>query len=171
MEEKSLIKKIKNRDEKGLIEFINIYGPTIKSAIYPVLSQHKELIDEVLNESLLAIWENINSFDSGRSSLKNWSATVAKYKAIDALRKELRHTSVNIESIESLSCTDIHQLDEVDQILKHLTPDDQNIFKKLFIEGYSYDDISKDLKISKKALYNRVSRGKKLLKKFIKTNY
>lgn len=167
MKEKLLITKIKNKDEKALIEFVDTYGPILKSVIFPVLSYYPELVGEVLNDCLLAIWENIESYDEKRSSFKNWCAAVSKYKAIDALRKEIKHESVNLEDIEIIPSEDIYKLDESEKILKHLNKEDQIIFKKLFIDGYSYEEISKTSGISKDTLYNRVSRGKKTLKEIL----
>lgn len=59
-------------------------------------------------------------------------------------------------------------LDETDEILKVLDEKDREFFKKLFIEGYSYDDLAKIYDISKAGLYNRVARGKKKIRKEIR---
>ena len=59
-------------------------------------------------------------------------------------------------------------LDETDEILKVLDEKDREFFKKLFIEGYSYDDLAKIYDISKAWLYNRVARGKKKIRKEIR---
>ena len=59
-------------------------------------------------------------------------------------------------------------LDETDEILKVLDEKDREIFRKLFIEGYSYDDLAKIYDISKAGLYNRVARGKKKIRKEIR---
>lgn len=58
-------------------------------------------------------------------------------------------------------------IDESEQILKVLDEKDREIFRKLFIEGYSYDDLAKVYDISKAGLYNRVARGKKKIKEEI----
>lgn len=164
MNENLLITKIKNKDEDGLYAFVEEYGKIIKSVIKPVLIHHPDLIEEVLNDTVLAVWENINSYDSSRSSFKNWCAAVSKYKAIDALRKEIRHQSISIEEVGDIPYEEKYEFNEIDVMLGILSPEDQIIFKKLFIEEYSYKEISKSTGISKEILYNRVSRGKKLLK-------
>lgn len=164
MNEIKLIKKIKNKDQKALLEFIDIYGPILKGAISQTLSLHKELIGEVLDDSMLAIWDNIDSFDPSRSSFKNWCAGIAKYKAIDALRKEIRHQSINLDSLGEVPSDDEITIDESFEILRFLNDDDKILFKKLFLEGYSYEDISKETGLSKNILYNRVSRAKKLIR-------
>ncbi|MSS77558.1 sigma-70 family RNA polymerase sigma factor [Anaerococcus sp. AGMB00486] len=172
MNEEKIIRGIKKKNEASLKEFIKIYGPILKASIYKSLSLNQELRMEVLNDSLLAIWDNIDSFDPSRSSFKNWCAGIGKYKAIDALRKELRHKSINIDTLANVLESDEElNFDESDKILAMLDEDDREIFRKLFIEGYSYDDISNIYDISKDKLYNKISRKKKLLRKKIGGDY
>lgn len=168
MNEKKIIRGIKNRDEKALRTFIDSYGPVMKASIYKVLTFNEEITMEVLNDSILAVWDNIDSFDPARSSFKNWCAGIARYKAIDALRKEIRHKSVDLDEVSNyLEDGNEINIDESAEILKVLDKKDREIFRKLFIEGYSYDDLAKVYDISKAGLYNRVARGKKKIKEEI----
>lgn len=168
MNENKIIKGIKKKDEKALKIFIDTYGPVMKASVYKVLTFNENLRMEVLNDSVLAVWDNIESYDSKRSSFKNWCAGIARYKAIDALRKEIRHKSVDIDEISNYLSDDKEiKIDETDEILKVLDEKDREIFRKLFIEGYSYEDLAKIYDISKASLYNRVSRGKKKIRKDI----
>ncbi len=165
---KKIIQGIKNRDEKSLRAFIDSYGPVMKASIYKVLTFNENVRMEVLNDSVLAVWDNIDSFDPARSSFKNRCAGVARYKAIDALRKEIRHKSVDLDEVSPyLSTDDDISIDETEEILKVLDEKDREIFRKLFLEGYSYDDLAKVYDISKAGLYNRVARGKKKIKEEI----
>lgn len=168
MNEEKIIQGIKNRDEKSLRAFIDSYGPVMKASIYKVLTFNENVRMEVLNDSVLAVWDNIDSFDPARSSFKNRCAGVARYKAIDALRKEIRHKSVDLDEVSPyLSTDDDISIDETEEILKVLDEKDREIFRKLFLEGYSYDDLAKVYDISKAGLYNRVARGKKKIKEEI----
>ena len=168
MREEKIIKGIKKRNEKALKIFIDTYGPVMKASIYKVLTFNENIRMEVLNDSILAVWDNIDSFDPERSSFKNWCAGVARYKAIDAHRKEIRHKSVDFDEVENYIEDEAEiYLDETDEILKVLDEKDREIFRKLFIEGYSYDDLAKIYDISKAGLYNRVARGKKKIRKEI----
>ena len=78
MNEEKIIQGIKNRDEKSLRAFIDSYGPVMKASIYKVLTFNENVRMEVLNDSVLAVWDNIDSFDPSRSSFKNWCAGIAR---------------------------------------------------------------------------------------------
>lgn len=165
MKENELIEKIKSKDEKALRFFIENYGPILKGVIGKTLSFHKALIGEVLNDTTLAIWENIKYFDPNRSSFKNWCAAIAKYKAIDALRREINHQSLNIDDVKNIKSEDKIDLGEAQEILKYLDEEDRLIFEKIFLDGFSYDDLSKKTGKKKSFFYNRISRAKKVLRK------
>ncbi len=165
MDDRKLISGIKDKKESYLNEFINKYGGILKASIIKTIGNRDDLVIEVLNDSLLAIWDNIDSFDESRSSFKNWCAGVAKYKAIDAIRKESRHESMDLDKVKDTISTDEEfSFDNSDEILNLLNEEDRDIFKKLYIEGYSYDDLEQISEIPKDRLYNRVSRSKKKLK-------
>ena len=165
MDDKKIISGIKKRKEPYLSEFINKYGGVLKASIVKTIGNRDDLVIEILNDTLLAIWDNIDYFDENRSSFKNWCAGVAKYKAIDAIRKENRHESIDLDQVENNIYTEEDfSIDESGEILSLLDPEDRDIFKKLFIEGYSYDDLSNITEIPKDRLYNKVSRSKKKLK-------
>lgn len=165
MDDKKIITGIKKKDESSLLTFIDKYGGVLKASIIKTIGNRDDLVIEVLNDSLLSIWDNIDYFDENRSSFKNWCAGVAKYKAIDAIRKENRHESINLEDIEeSIGTYQDYSFDDSEEILGLLNDEDKDIFRKLYLDCYSYDDIAKITKIPKDRLYNRVSRSKKKLK-------
>lgn len=165
MDDRKIISGIRNKKESCLVEFIDKYGGILKASIIKTIGNRDDLVIEILNDTLLAIWDNIDYFDENRSSFKNWCAGVAKYKAIDAIRKENRHKSINLEDIEeAIGTYEDYSFDDSEEILGLLNDDDKEIFRKLYIEGYSYDDIAKIKEIPKDRLYNRVSRSKKKLK-------
>ena len=72
---------------------------------------------------------------------------------------------MDLDKVKETIITDEEfSFDNSDEILNFLNEEDRYIFKKLFIEGYSYDDLEQITKIPKDRLYNRVSRSKKKLK-------
>lgn len=165
MDERRIIDGIKFRDEKCLIEFIDLYGKIMKASIVKTIGSRNELVEEVLNDSLLAIWDNIDSFDETRSSFKNRCAGLAKYKAIDCIRRENRHKTLALDRLsEPIAYEEDFDLDEAEEILELLSDEDREIFVKLFLEGYKYEDLEKETRLSKERLYNKVSRTKKNLR-------
>ena len=165
MKEKKLINSLKNKDEKALADLIENYSGILKSVIKRVLQSFPDLWDECLNETLMAVWQNIDSYDCNRSSFKNWCASVARYKAIDTLRREVRHN--NREEIRDENSYTGNEFDRVllKEIFQYLSPEDRKLFEAIFIEGYTYDEMAKKLGVSKDALYSRVKRSRRKIEK------
>lgn len=165
MKEKKLITSLKNKDEKALADLIENYSGLLKSVIKRVLQSFPDLWDECLNETLMAVWQNIDSYDCNRSSFKNWCASVARYKAIDTLRREVRHN--NREEIRDENSYTGNEFDLVllKEIFKYLSPENRKLFKAIFIEGYTYDEMAQKLGVSKDALYSRVKRSRRKIEK------
>ena len=98
--EDNFIKEMKKGNEKSLFYVIDNYGWILKTVIKKHLFYLPSYYDEVMNDCLLSIWENINSYDSEKSSFKNWVGSIAKYKSIDYIRKYLKEReNRNIEDM------------------------------------------------------------------------
>lgn len=168
MVDKLLIIGIKNKNEFALKKFIDIYGPIIKAVIKKILWKYPDLVEEVMNDTLLKIWDNIESYNSEISSFKNWSCSIARYRSIDALKNEILYQKLKSESDRPTYYTDSYPVLEeetINKILSELGSEDKELFKLLYIEGYNYNEISNLTGKSKDYLYNRISRAKSKLRK------
>lgn len=100
----------------------------------------KNVQQECINDILLGIWNNINSFDESKNEFKNWMAGIAKFKVIDYKRKYLKEAGY--ENIDNLN---IHIPDntlegiikkelqeEINEMLSCLKEKDRELFYKLY---------------------------------------
>lgn len=171
--EYNFISELKNRNEKALYYIIDNYGWIIKSTVKKNLYNLIGHQEECINDILLSIWDNIDMFDEEKSSFKNWVAIVSKYKSIDYQRKYLKHLKdENIDEKEIVYKGDILQRvleqeieSNLNKLLSPLKPEDRKIFLMMYIEEKNMDEISEELGIEKSVIYNRLSRGKKKIKK------
>ncbi len=173
--EKNYIKQLRLHNEKALAYVIDEYGGLIMSVIRKYLFYLPEKQEECFDDVLLKIWQNIESFDENKSTFRNWAAAVAKYQAIDYLRsyrKELQ--TVNIE--DAVIVQEDHALAgmiekeinlEVEKMLECLKPQDRELFYKLYVEEKSMKQISCETGIKQEVIYNRLSRGRKKLRRNI----
>jgi len=173
--EKNYIKQLRLHNEKALAYVIDEYGGLIMSVIRKHLFYLPEKQEECFDDVLLKIWQNIESFDENKSTFRNWAAAVAKYQAIDYLRsyrKELQ--TVNIE--DAVIVQEDHALagmiekeidSEVEKMLECLKPQDRELFYKLYVEEKSMKQISCETGIKQEVIYNRLSRGRKKLRRNI----
>lgn len=175
--ERNFIFQLKKKNEKALEYVIAQYGGLIKAIVRKHLYNLESYQEDCINDILLGVWNNIDSFDSNKNTFKNWLAGVSKYKSIDYKRKYLK-------DLEQESLTDTHfevkaqdnalqeliknQLsEEMEDLLSCLKSEDRELFLKLYVEEKEIDWVSKETGLKKEIIYNRISRGKRKLQKNI----
>ncbi|MDZ4992480.1 sigma-70 family RNA polymerase sigma factor [Clostridium perfringens] len=174
MKENNFISQLKKKNPKALDYVFNNYGNLIFKVAYSVLN-NRELSEECVNDVLLKIWNNIDSFNKGDEKFKAWIIVMTKYTSIDMLRKEKKHDNVitldsyekEDNSLESF-LENKETKENILSIIKTFDKENREIFIKRFFLHYSIKEISKSIGISENAISNRIRRGKFKLSEFLK---
>ncbi|SHI56131.1 sigma-70 family RNA polymerase sigma factor [Clostridium intestinale] len=178
--EKNYIDRLKNKKEDALEFIVDKYLVIVKSTVHKVLSPlHNDgIIEECINDVFLSVWNNSNKFMGEEIAFKKWIFKIAKFKAIDYYRKEIKNLDVSIENKE-ISTNELveeeiiktEERNELLSLINTLEPMDRDIFVMKFFLGEKSDDIAKKFGITRSALDNRIYRNKKKLsKKILKLN-
>ncbi|HBN55477.1 MAG TPA: RNA polymerase subunit sigma-70 [Lachnospiraceae bacterium] len=170
--EDNFVDLIRKRREEGILYVIETYGGLLKSIVGKRLFASPDRIEECMNDIFLGIWQNIGSFDPDRGSFVNWAAGVARLEAIDTLRKIQReHNTVSLEDMEIpeedktlLALTEQELSKETEEILSCLSPKDQELFRRIFLEEEEPEAAGSRLGISRDNVYVRIFRGKKKIR-------
>lgn len=178
IDDNNFIKQLENRNEEALDYVIDNYGWIIKSIVKKHLYNLKSCQDECINDILLGIWNNIESFNKNKNEFKNWVAGIARFKSIDYKRKYLR--TLEYEDIDNLNLSTNDNTekeiikneldDDINGMLNCLKDKDKELFYKLYVEEKEIDEISAETGLKKENIYNRLSRGKKRIKNIFKIN-
>ena len=173
--EENFIIQLRKRNEKALDYVIDNYGWIIKSIVEKHLYNLQSVQDECINDVLIGIWNNIDTFDENKSEFKNWVAGIAKFKSIDYKRKYLK--GLEYENIDDLNISvsestyEILENElslEVEEMLNCLNEKDRDLFYILYVEEIEVNKISEETGIKRDAIYNRVSRAKKKIRDIFK---
>lgn len=174
IDEGNFIKQLQLRNESALMYVTDTYGGLIQSVIRKHLYTLPDYQEECLNDVLLSVWNHIDAFNPKKNSFKNWVAAIARYQSIDYLRKFKENVvqvpleeAANIPK-DDVAVNDINQVwhDEVELFLNCLKPEDRNLFQRLYLDGDSMDEISLSTGLSKQVIYNRISRGRKRIRRY-----
>lgn len=171
--EKNYIQQLQLKNEEALFYVIDTYGGLLMAVIKKHLAAVPDRQEECMNDVLLKTWDHSSCFDEKKSSFKNWAAAVAKYCAIDYLRQyqrelqqlDLEKVSIAKEDAELLGVIEKEISEETEQLLACLKPEDRKLFWKLYVEEKSMEEVSKETGMKKDVIYNRLSRGKKKIRK------
>ncbi len=168
--DKEIIEGLKHRDAKSFSDFVDAYGALIKSIVNYHLYDFKDLCEECINDVLLAVWNNVESFNPDKNTFKNWVGAISKYKTIDYKRKYRREKSFSELSESTPDTRDYFKNaeEEINSILSCLSPNDRELFYRHYILGEKVEKIAKNSGKSSAFLFNRLSRGRKKLRKTLK---
>ena len=171
------IEFLRRKDERALEYVIARYGGFLRAILRNRLALIPDMIDECFDDVLLKVWEHADDYDESRCEFKSWLAAIARYRGIDYLRRAKREaevmagTSIDDMVTEPGACDHrIVQIEEAieseaESMLSCLPPKDREIFRRMYIDGDSIEDVSRELNMPKAQIYNHTSRSKKRLRK------
>lgn len=171
----NLIRALKRQDPAAIEYIIDRYGPLLKAVLLRNLCEYGERWEECFNDVLMALWTHPERFEEKRNQLKNWLCAIAKYKAIDLLRRERRaergrvplddsqwaaiaDEAGNVEGIADSS------MEELQRLLCCLRPEDQELFVRRYGLEQPVEQISAETGMPRDLIYTRISRGKKKIR-------
>ena len=167
--ENNVVQQLQKRNEEALHYIIGHYGGLIKSIVSRHLYQFRHIHEECMDDILLGIWTNIDSFNPEKNSLKNWIAAISKYKAIDYKRMHVKFLEQqSIEDNDLVSPLDDDKLElslELESLLSHLKQEDRELLINYYVDEIDTTTLAKELQVGQSVIYNRLSRGRKKLRK------
>lgn len=181
IDDKNFIKELKKKNYKAMDYLVDTYSNLIYKVIYSMLySKHgMGTVEECTSDIFMGIWNNIDCFDIEKGTFKTWIMTIAKFKSIDYNRKLMKHSDytdigdLNLSSGENIENAFIlkEKRDEILSAINEMKEPDKFIFLKRYFLNEDINSIAESLNLTRAAVDNRLSRGKKFLKdKLIKFN-
>ena len=165
-----LILAVANRDQKALQTLYCLYRRSIFAVAYAVTHDY-QLAEDVLQDTIIRIWENASSYRQGSRS-KAWIHSIARNQSLDIIRQ--RNHSVSIEVFEDQPLPEqlITRIDPDDEIqlvagLNCLNHDQAVIFVLKAIVGLSHLETSKMLDLPYRVVRFRYHQAITKLKEFL----
>ena len=159
------------KEERALEYLIERYGGLIKSIVRKQLYAFSFCWDECINDILLSVWSGASQFQPEKNTFANWLAAVCKYKCIDYKRKYMRQwkeeaLEIDVPDPFCFEETLVRELSrEVEEILKWLPEKDRILFSERYLDGLDIKTLAKRHDMLPSAIYNRLSKGRKKLRK------
>ncbi|MBK1811689.1 sigma-70 family RNA polymerase sigma factor [Clostridium sp. YIM B02505] len=175
IDENNFILELRKHNKKALDFLYDNYKGLVYKVVLTVLKDRasEQDIEECVADVFIGIWKNILKYDSSITSFKKWLIAVSKYKSIDYLRRrtivpdsvdlnnEVTDFSENIESI----IIQKENIESITKLINNMNDIDRNIFIKKYFLDESTVDIANNLKLPRSNIDNRLSRGRKNLKR------
>ena len=165
-----------NKRESQKMIYSSFYGYAM--SICHRYTNHEEDATEILNDGFLKVFVEIYRFKPAYTdtinSFKGWIRKIMIYTAIDHFRKNVKHrmtTELN-ETYMHLPDGDEDALakishEEIINAIKFLTPGYRKVLNLFIIEGFSHDEIAKELGISVGTSKSNLAKARKQLQKIL----
>lgn len=136
------------------------------------LSPDPQLAEEILQDTLVAVWRGAGSFE-GRSSVKTWLFGIARRQAHNALRRNRLLLAAEGE-LEALSAGEPGPEEsllagadrrELAKNMGRLSPVHREVLALVFFHGLSYGETAEVLGVKIGTVKSRLSNAKKALRK------
>lgn len=130
----------------------------------------EELARDLLQESLIKIFKNLDKFDKQKGSFKSWITTITIRLCLSKLQKnKMTIVSLNEELDTEANLIDSSQLDHLDtryliEMISELPDGYREVFNMFAIDGYSHAEIAEYLNITTDVSRTRLLRARKKLK-------
>lgn len=142
-----LVKRLQQRDLTALDYLYDHYSPALYGVISHTL-QNEEVAEEVLHDTFLKIWEQIDRYDENKATFFTWIYRIARNKAIDARRSKnfkAQEKSTEIENyVNTLEADENYSDPGLLKAIKELGEACFRLIQLNFFYGYSHGDISKN---------------------------
>jgi RNA polymerase sigma-70 factor (ECF subfamily) len=141
-----LLDGVRGGDQRAMTEIFDRYGRMVYSVALRVL-QDPGHAEDVMQEVLLKVWREPQTFLEGRGSLGAWLAVMARNRAIDALRR--RRPAETVDDVALVSKTNLasefersSMIEKVRGVLKGLPLEQQASMELAYFEGLSHSEIA-----------------------------
>ena len=181
MEEKKLIKNLKEGDENAFKFLVENYKGFVFNTTLPII-QSSEEADDISQEVFIQIYKSINGF-KGNSSLLTWIYRITVSKCFEHLRfkkRKKRFSQIINLFREDGTVIDIPQFEHpgvqlekkedaklLFEAIESLNDEQKTAYTLKNIQGLSYNKISKVMDKSTSSIESLIFRAKNNLKKYL----
>jgi len=88
-EERSLVRRLKARDEHALQELYDTLAPWVLGLAHRILHDEAEA-EDVVSDVFVKVWRQVHTHDPGRGPLVPWILSITRNRALDELRRRRR---------------------------------------------------------------------------------
>ncbi|PLX12039.1 MAG: hypothetical protein C0598_06790 [Marinilabiliales bacterium] len=154
-----------NRYDKKLLRYIKRLSMT-----------SEEEANDILQDSFIKIWRNINNYDSNLK-FSSWVYRIVHNETVTHYRKNVSFGKNNTVKIDNSDNLDISEDDDAGnneehyilthKVLQKMSLKYREVLVLSFLEKMSYTEISDVLKIPEGSVASRINRAKKMFKSIV----
>ncbi|MFK7905523.1 MAG: RNA polymerase sigma factor [Chitinophagales bacterium] len=171
--EEQLVTLLKAHNKVAMGMLYDNYAAALYGIIMRI-TQSKHHSENILQDSFVKIWKNIQSYDASKGRLFTWMLNIARNTAIDFTRsKGFRKTSktdsidTQVYTPDNLSTETNVQSIGLQDIVAKLDPNLKQIIDLVYFQGYTQKEIAEEFDIPLGTVKSRVRIAVRELRKLM----
>ncbi len=165
----------RHRDERALQELYQLVSSQLLGILMRIL-RRRAVAEEALQDVMVKIWERADQYDAYRGRAMAWITTIARYRAIDLLRRQ-QATATALEDTPADALVDSNANDFVDATTSNrlqkalkdcfvrLSAEQRRCLELAFVDGYSHEQIAGEIASPLGTVKSWIRRGLANLKR------
>ena len=172
IEDDVLISRAQSGDEQAFVDLMWTYHAYVYTIVIGIVNNSHDA-EDIVQEVFINTYRGLSQLED-TTKFKSWLAEVARNCARNWLRKQRVDTvSINEVSVDTLQTSESpdtrlirdEQIELIRHAMKTLPQRDREIARAYYLDGASYDDLTRTHGLSYKAISFRLSRAKRTLAK------
>ena len=166
----ALVNRLKNANESAFAEVYDRYSGALNGIITRIVRDN-EAAQDVLQDSFVKVWRNIQSYDSSKGSFFTWMLNIARNTSIDSLRKLKKEGKTEIQNWD----TAVGVVGAVQQnvntigltkLVEKLPAEQKLIIEYIYFNGYTQQEVADELQMPLGTVKTRTRLAMRELRKW-----
>ena len=166
------ISRAQSGDEGAFVDLMRAHYAFVYAVVIGIVDNPQDA-EEIVQDTFLNAYRGLPDLEDTKK-FKNWLAKIARNRALNWLREQRLDTvSINEVSEHALPPSDApdeqlilrEQRELIRRAIETLSPKEREVARSYYLEGSSYDELTRTHGLSYKAISVRLSRAKQKLAK------
>jgi RNA polymerase sigma-70 factor (ECF subfamily) len=169
-----LLGRCAQRDERALQELYQLISGQLLGVLIRIL-RRRAVAEEALQDVMVKIWERADQYVAYRGRAMAWISAIARYRAIDLLRRQQAASPIEDAPAEALvditaadfvdSTTSARMRKALNDCFSKLTAEQRRCLELAYVDGYSQDQIAGEIDSPLGTVKSWIRRGLASLKR------
>ena len=163
IDEGDLVLLLQSKDERGFSILYDNYSSALYGVILKIV-RTEEIAADVMQDSFVKIWKNIEGYNRTKGTLFTWMLNVARNTAIDKIRSQDFQNSQRNQDLDStVEIIDNQASSQFDidaiglkKVVENLRPEHRQMIDLLYFQGYTQAEVAEEFNIPLGTVKTRV---------------
>lgn len=166
--DQSVIDACIRKERRGQKTLYSILLPMLKPIASRYLRNNQYILD-VLQESFVRIFRNIDQYEHTKGSLSSWASKIVINTSLNYNSRIIGINTYELENGQAISHEPVaieksHSMKDLKQVLQAMPKGYYNVFNLYIIDGYDHEEIAQILNISSDLSRKKLSRARNWIK-------